>query len=134
MEARSVEALPTGPGWQYEPKWDGFRCIARRHGKAVEMGGKSGKDLARYFPEVVATLQAMSPRHFVIDGELVVQLGAHLSFDALQARLHPAASRVARLARETPAAFILFDALAAPEAPKLQDATLIQRRTALECL
>src|ERR1700736_1059447 len=88
MEAQLVEELPEEPGWQYEPKWDGFRCLAFRAGDEVELRAKSGKSLARYFPEVVAMLRAVSPERFVIDGELAIPIGDTLSFDALQARLH----------------------------------------------
>jgi ATP-dependent DNA ligase len=110
MEARLVSELPREPGWQYEPKWDGFRCLAFRSGGEVELRAKSGKTLSRYFPEVVAMLAALAPERFVLDGELAIPLGDTLSFDALQARLHPAESRVRKLAAETPAIFILFDA------------------------
>ena len=134
MEARQVAELPEGAGWQYEPKWDGFRCIAVRRGKKVELISKSGKPLARYFPEVTAALAATSVENFMVDGELAVPVSDALSFEALQLRLHPAASRVARLAQETPAIFILFDALATPGHPALADAPLSERRAALEKL
>jgi ATP-dependent DNA ligase len=111
MEARSASDLPQGPGWQFEPKWDGFRCLAFRAGDEVEVKAKSGRSLSRFFPEVVKNLRALSGSTFVLDGELVTRLGETLSFDALQMRLHPAASRVERLARETPATLILFDCL-----------------------
>ncbi|ATE67373.1 ATP-dependent DNA ligase [Rhizorhabdus dicambivorans] len=110
MEARLAGDLPVGPGWQYEPKWDGFRAIARRaDGGPVSLTSKSGKPLARYFPDVIATLEALDEPDFALDGELVIPIGDHLSFGALQARLHPAASRVARLVREAPAQYVLFD-------------------------
>lgn len=112
MEAKLVEALPDGDGWQYEPKWDGFRCIAMRDGGDVQLISKSGKPLGRYFPEVVAMLEALKPERFVLDGELVIPIGDCLSFEALQLRLHPAESRVRKLAAETPAQFMLFDLLA----------------------
>ncbi|WP_420137029.1 ATP-dependent DNA ligase [Sphingomonas sp.] len=112
MEARLVDALPSGAEWIYEPKWDGFRCIARRDGREVTLTSKSGKPLARYFPEVVEMLEALAERHFVLDGELTIATGDTLSFAALQARLHPAESRIRKLAAETPAQFILFDCLA----------------------
>ena len=101
MEARLVEELPRDDGWQFEPKWDGFRCLAFRAGDEVELRAKSGKTLARYFPELVATLRALGPDRFVIDGELAIPIRDTLSFDALQARLHPAESRVRKLAAET---------------------------------
>ncbi len=103
MEARVVDTLPPEVGWQFEPKWDGFRCLAFRAGTAVELIGKSGKSLSRYFPEMVEILRRVPCREFVLDGELVVPLGSSLSFDSLQARLHPAASRIRKLAHETPA-------------------------------
>jgi ATP-dependent DNA ligase len=132
MEARLTEDLPEGPGWQYEPKWDGFRCLARRDGSDVELQGRSGKPLTRYFPEVAARLAELTPQRFVLDGELVVPAGETLSFDALQARLHPAESRIKRLAAETPATFITFDMLADATGNSLLDAPLIERRGALE--
>ena len=118
MEAKLVDALPREPGWQFEPKWDGFRCLAFRAGDEVELRAKSGKPLARYFPEVVAMLQELAPDPFVIDGELAIPDGDTLSFDALQLRLHPAESRIRKLAQETPALFILFDCLMTPEAAR----------------
>jgi ATP-dependent DNA ligase len=111
MEARLVDRLPDGDGWQFEPKWDGFRCLAFREGDDVVLMSKSGKPLQRYFPEVAATLLDLKERRFVVDGELVVPKGRTLSFASLQARLHPAASRIARLSGETPAELILFDCL-----------------------
>src|SRR6187397_1240264 len=96
MEARLTDEIPTGEGWQFEPKWDGFRCLAFRDGETVELMSKSGKPLARYFPEIVAALGALQESRFVLDGELVLPEGATLSFAALQIRLHPAASRIAR--------------------------------------
>src|SRR6185312_5933620 len=124
MEARLVDALPDEPGWQYEPKWDGFRCLAWRDGGAVELVGRSGKELTRYFPEVAARLAALAPERFILDGELVVPQGKTLSFDSLQMRLHPAESRIKKLARETPATFITFDMLADPSGRSLIDAPL----------
>ena len=107
MEATLAEALPTEPGeWQFEPKWDGFRCLAFRQAGAVELKGKSGTSLARFFPEVVATLLEVPLERFVVDGELVIELNGRMTFDALQARLHPAASRIRRLSLETPARLI----------------------------
>jgi ATP-dependent DNA ligase len=131
MEAKMVGALPTGPGWQYEPKWDGFRAIASRSGDAIEIMSKSGKSLARYFPEIMAVLAATHERDFVVDGELILPIGEILSFDALQARLHPAESRIARLAVETPAKLMLFDCLALA-GKELIVAPLEERRTAIE--
>jgi ATP-dependent DNA ligase len=135
MEAKLVEALPEGPGWQYEPKWDGFRCLAFVAEGEADLRAKSGKPLTRYFPEVAAMLAgAKAGGPFAVDGELVVPVDGALSFDALQMRLHPAESRVRRLAAETPALFVLFDCLASPEAPDLTAAPLSARRAALERL
>src|SRR5436305_11934412 len=97
MEALLAAELPEGEGWQFEPKWDGFRCLARRDGAEVTLTSKSGKPLARYFPEVVQMLLGLRERQFLIDGELIISVGDVLSFDALQLRLHPAESRVRKL-------------------------------------
>ena len=133
MEARQVAELPEGDMWQFEPKWDGFRCLAFRDGGGVALRSRSGKDLGRYFPEIVAALQASDARRFVLDGELVIPAGRELSFEALQARLHPAETRIRRPAAETPAAYMLFDLLSA-DGRTLLDAPLIRRREALEAL
>jgi ATP-dependent DNA ligase len=111
MEAVSVEKIPVGPGWQYEPKWDGFRCLVFRDGDPVELQAKSGRLLTRYFPELVGAIRRLKARQFVVDGEIVVPSGASFSFDALLLRIHPAASRVNKLAVETPAFLIAFDLL-----------------------
>jgi len=132
MEARLVDDLPREPGWQFEPKWDGFRCLAFRADGEVELRAKSGKTLSRYFPEIVAMLGSIAPESFVVDGELAIPVDDSLSFDALQARLHPAESRVRKLASETPAIFILFDCLMTPDEESLLDAPLTDRRAALE--
>jgi ATP-dependent DNA ligase len=132
MEARQVDELPRGAGWQYEPKWDGFRCLAGRAGRRVELIGRSGKTLARYFPDVVAALAALPVPRFVLDGELVIPVGGSLSFEALQLRLHPAESRVRKLASETPALLIAFDLLRSPRGHDLSRLPLAERRTALE--
>lgn len=112
METRQAESIPTGPGWTYEPKWDGFRCIAFRDGLAVELQSKSGQSLTRYFPEIVSALLMAKARRFVVDGELFIESGAGLDFDALLQRIHPARSRVEMLAQRTPATYALFDLLA----------------------
>jgi ATP-dependent DNA ligase len=132
MEARLVDQLPSEPGWQFEPKWDGFRCLAFRVGDRVELSAKSGKPLARYFPEVATLLANLKPTQFVVDGELAIPVGQTLSFDALQMRLHPAESRIRKLAAETPAMFILFDMLLTPSGENLLEMPLVQRRAALE--
>ncbi|MDB5686742.1 MAG: hypothetical protein JWR77_1331 [Rhizorhabdus sp.] len=131
MEAKLVEALPDEPGWQYEPKWDGFRALLFRDGDAIEIMSKSGKPLGRYFPEIVDLLKATAATRFILDGELILPIGNILSFDALQARLHPAPSRIAKLSRETPAQVMLFDCLRLGE-EDLADAPLCDRRAALE--
>src|SRR5438874_7872680 len=112
MEARSVGEIPTGDDWQYEPKWDGFRCIAFRDGGQIYLQSKNCQPLARYFPDVADAVAALSAKQFVLDGELVVPVSGALSFDELQLRLHPAASRVAKLAKAHPATYIVFDLLA----------------------
>jgi ATP-dependent DNA ligase len=132
MEAQLVTELPDEPGWQFEPKWDGFRCLAFRAGREVDLRAKSGKPLARYFPEVVAMLAALKPSPFVIDGELAIPVGGTLSFDALQMRIHPAESRIKKLAAETPAILILFDMLLDTKGKSLIEAPLTKRRAALE--
>ena len=93
MEALSVDEVPVGPEWQYEPKWDGFRCVVFRDGDAVTLQSKSGKPLTRYFPDMVEAIRALGAKHFVLDGEIVVPDGKVFSFDALLQRIHPAASR-----------------------------------------
>jgi ATP-dependent DNA ligase len=133
MEAKSVDSLPAGEGWQYEPKWDGFRCIVFRDGPDVHLQSKSGKPLGRYFPEVVDTVLAMEADRFVLDGELIIPVEGALSFDALQLRLHPAESRVKKLAGETPAQLMLFDLLFFRETSYLA-APLELRRSSLEIL
>lgn len=131
MEAKLVEALPTDKGWQFEPKWDGFRCLAFRDGAGIELISKSGKALTRYFPEVVALLAKVRTSRFVLDGELIISKGDVVRFDALQSRLHPAESRVRKLSIETPAEFMVFDALQLG-AKTLTDKPLHERREALE--
>jgi ATP-dependent DNA ligase len=132
MEALSATELPTGPEWQYEPKWDGFRCIASREGDAIELQSKSGQPLARYFPDVVEALAALHVKRFVLDGELVVPVDGDLSFNELQLRLHPAASRVNMLAKAHPAIYIVFDLLVDEPGKPLVDLPLRERRRRLE--
>src|SRR5512133_2303512 len=112
MEARLVDQIPTGDGWQYEPKWDGFRCLVFRDRNTVYLQSKNGQPLARYFPDVVDNVAKLPQQQFVLDSELVIPVGGALSFDELQLRLHPAASRVQKLAAAHPAIYILFDLLA----------------------
>jgi ATP-dependent DNA ligase len=112
MEARSVDAIPKGSEWQYEPKWDGFRCLLSRDGDAINLCSKSGETLTRYFPELVTAALQLRPTSFQLDGEIVVPHGKGFSFDDLLQRIHPASSRVKKLAETTPALFIAFDLLA----------------------
>ncbi len=132
MEARLAEALPADDGWQYEPKWDGFRCLAFKRGDEVDIRAKSGKPLGRFFPEVIAFLRGLPAERFVLDGELVIETGGSLSFPALQARLHPAASRIAKLSQETPARLVLFDMLVDADGELLLERPLSERRRQLE--
>jgi ATP-dependent DNA ligase len=131
METRSAEEIPVGDNWQYEPKWDGFRCIAFRDSDDVYLQSKSGQPLARYFPDVVEALKQLPAKKFVIDGELAIPVDGSLSFDELQLRLHPAASRVAKLAQAHPAIFIVFDVLAQDRESFLKE-PLRKRRKLLE--
>jgi ATP-dependent DNA ligase len=130
MLAKAVKVLPKPPGFLYEPKWDGFRCIVFRDGTEVELGSRRERPLTRYFPEVVDAARAQLPPRCVVDGEIVVPVGDRLDFDALLQRIHPAASRVRRLAAETPARFVAFDLLAVADESQL-DAPFAQRRAAL---
>jgi ATP-dependent DNA ligase len=132
MEARSVDEIPVGDEWQYEPKWDGFRCIAFRESAKVFLQSKAGQPLARYFPDVVEALEQLEARRFVLDGELAIPVGGALSFDELQLRLHPAASRVQKLAAAHPAFFIVFDLLADTTGKSLLGLPLRERRKQLE--
>ena len=131
MEAHSVDRIPGGEIWEYEPKWDGFRCLLARDGRQVHMVSKSGQDLRRYFPEIAQQACSLAAKRFVLDGELVVPEGKRFSFDRLLQRIHPAASRVRKLAQETPALFLAFDLLEVDGRP-LAEQTLPIRRAALE--
>ncbi len=132
MEAKSVDQIPQGEQWQYEPKWDGFRCLAFRDGDEIYLQSKAGQPLARYFPDVVAALAELPVQKFVLDGELVIEVGGALSFDELQLRLHPAASRVQKLAAAHPAMFVVFDFLADAKDDSLGARSLRERRKLLE--
>ncbi len=132
MEALLVSEIPSGENWEYEPKWDGFRCLAFRDGDKVELQSKSGQPLERYFPEIVDALLKLKPLKFVLDGELVIPVGDGLSFDDLLQRIHPAASRVLKLSLETPAKFIVFDLLVDEGGKLLVDLPLEGRRPKLE--
>lgn len=131
MDATSVDAIPEGENWQYEPKWDGFRCLVFRDGAHLELQSKSGQSLTRYFPEVVQAVSALKAKRFVLDGEIVVPQGRAFSFDALLQRIHPAASRVKKLSVETPALLIVFDLLA-EGSEDLTPVPLVDRRKRLE--
>src|SRR5438445_6852517 len=108
MDALAALELPRGPEWQYEPKWDGFRCLVFRDGAKVELQSKSGQPLTRYFPELVAAARKLKAKTFVLDAEIVVPKDGAFSFDALLQRIHPAKTRVERLAKETPGLLIGF--------------------------
>jgi len=132
MEAKSVEEIPRGENWQYEPKWDGFRCIAFRKGDQVLLQSKAGQPLGRYFPELVTALEELKPAQFVLDGEIVILRDGHLSFDDLLMRIHPAASRIQKLSRETPATYLVFDLLVDENGKALVEQALSERRERLE--
>lgn len=132
MEAKLVTDLPEDPGWEFEPKWDGFRCLAYRAGDEIDLRAKSGKPLKRYFPEVAAFLSKIKPKCFVLDGELVIPFKGTLAFEALQQRIHPAESRIKKLASETPALLILFDMPLDIKGRSLLEEPLKKRRAALE--
>ena len=132
MEARLVDELPTGTDWQYEPKWDGFRCLAFRDGDEVDVMSKAGKPLTRYFPELIEMLKQVRAKRFVLDGEIVVPKDGELSFDELLLRIHPAKSRIIKLAEESPASFIVFDLLVDAKGRSLAAQPLVERRAALE--
>src|SRR5687768_7768950 len=132
MEALSVDTIPEGDNWQYEPKWDGFRCIAFRDGAKIQLQSKAGQPLERYFPDVVDQLSQLSAKKFVLDGEIVVPVDGDLSFDDLLMRIHPAATRITKLAAETPASFIVFDLLVTERGTSLTRETLATRRPKLD--
>ena len=132
MNARLVDEVPDAGDWRYEPKWDGFRCLAFRDGTRVELRSKSGQPLGRYFPELVAALRDVPVPTFVLDGEIVVPLGQGLSFDALLQRIHPAPTRIRKLSVETPAHFFVFALLVDERGKPLTDDPLSARRDALD--
>ena len=131
MLAKGAKTLPRGDGWVYEPKWDGFRVLVFRDGDALYLQSRGKKPLLRYFPELERPLLDGLPERCVLDGELVIARNGSLDFDALQMRLHPAGSRVDRLAERTPSAFVAFDLLALADTD-LRDAPFVQRREMLE--
>jgi ATP-dependent DNA ligase len=135
MEAKRVETIPSGEDWQYEPKWDGFRALIFRDGEEIAIQSKAGQPLTRYFPEIVEALRGLRSKRFVLDGEIVVPVDGILSFDDLLQRIHPAESRVRKLAATTPAHLFVFDLLVTQEkrtATSLVANPLTARRAALE--
>jgi ATP-dependent DNA ligase len=134
MEALSVAEIPSGPEWQYEPKWDGFRCLVFREGDRIELQSKAGQPLTRYFPELVEDIGRIKAEKLVLDSEIVVPVEGTFSFDALLQRIHPAQSRVNKLARETPALIIAFDLLLDGDGKPLIDLPLSERRRKLDLL
>ncbi len=133
MLAKLAREMPVGDQWAYEPKWDGFRCIVFRDGDEIELGSRNERPLTRYFPDLVAPLLAALPDGAVVDGEIVIKTPDGLDFDLLSLRIHPAASRVAMLAEETPASFVAFDLLAEGKRD-LRALPFAERRAALEGL
>ena len=131
MEAKRMDRIPTGDKWQFEPKWDGFRAIVYRSGDIVAIQSKAGQPLTRYFPEIVEALLTLEPKEFILDGEIVIPIGGHLSFDDLLLRIHPAESRVRKLAAENPANYFAFDVLYAKK-KSLIERPLEERREKLE--
>jgi ATP-dependent DNA ligase len=134
MEAELTHQLPAGSEWGYEPKWDGFRCLIFKDGDDIDLRSKSGKPLGRYFPDLVEVIASLGLRRFVLDGEIVVPSDGALVFDELLLRMHPAATRVARLAADHPAHLILFDLLVNARGTNLTTRPFTARRTALEKL
>ena len=132
MEALATTVLPGGEGWLYEPKWDGFRCLAFKDGQTVVLQSKAGQPLTRYFPEIVEAVRALPAARIVLDGELVLFTEGRVDFDALLQRIHPAASRVERLAAETPCTYLVFDLLVDDAGAALTALTLAERRARLE--
>jgi ATP-dependent DNA ligase len=132
IEALSVDVIPPAAQWQYEPKWDGFRCLVFRDRNRIELQAKSGKLLTRYFPDLADTMKSLKAGKFVLDGEIVIVRGRRLSFDDLLQRIHPTESRIRKLAAETPATFIAFDILIDEAGRLLTDRPLHERRVALE--
>src|SRR5947209_13473914 len=132
MEAKIAPDIPKGPEWEYEPKWDGFRCLAFRDEGETELQSKSGQPLTRYFPEVVAALKQVKAKKFLLDGELIVPVNGCLSFEDLLQRIHPAASRVEKLSQTHPAQLVAFDLLVNENGVSLIALPLKERRRLLE--
>ncbi len=131
-DAKSVTDIPAEPGWLYEPKWDGFRCLVFRKGKQVLMQSKAGQPLARYFPELVSAVSALPQRACVLDGEIVILRDGRLSFDDLLLRIHPAESRIRKLSAEAPATLMCFDLLVDAAGRDLTRLPFLERRSRLE--
>jgi ATP-dependent DNA ligase len=127
-----VNAIPQGEEWIYEPKWDGFRCLAFRSGETIVLQSKSGQPLGRYFPELVQALSQIEAEKFVLDGEIVIEHDDHLDFDALLQRIHPAESRIKRLSTETPCTYLWFDLLVTADGQSITASPLSERKTALK--
>ena len=132
MEADPAPELPEGREWRYEPKWDGFRCLAFRDGDRIDLQSKSQKPLTRYFPELQSALRELRATKFVLDGEIAIPVDGQLSFDDLLQRIHPAESRVRKLAESTPCVYIVFDLLVGEKGQNLAASTLEERRERLE--
>jgi ATP-dependent DNA ligase len=132
MESLAVDEIPVGKEWQYEPKWDGFRCLVFRDGDRIYLQSKAGQPLARYFPDLIDALKQLKAQRFVLDGEIAVPVSSRLSFDELLQRIHPAESRVRKLAMERPAIFVVFDLLADDRGKSLIEQPLADRRERLE--
>jgi ATP-dependent DNA ligase len=132
MEAESTDTLPSGPEWQFEPKWDGFRCLAFRDENTVRIQSKAGKPLGRYFPDVVESLAALEAKRFVLDGEIVIPVNGRLSFDELLLRVHPAESRVRTLVAAHRARLVVFDLLVDERGRSLVKLPLEERRDRLD--
>lgn len=131
-EAKAVKEIPRESGWLYEPKWDGFRCLAFRNGDEIVLQSKAGQPLARYFPELVEQLRRLPARKFVLDGEIIIRGAAGLDFDALLQRIHPATSRIRKLSVETPSSYLVFDLLVTDRGRPLTGQPLSARRMALQ--
>jgi ATP-dependent DNA ligase len=132
MEALPARELPIGREWQYEPKWDGFRCLAFRDRKRIDLMSKSGKPLTRYFPELVEALAGLKARQFVLDGEIVIPINGKICFDDLLMRIHPASRRIQKLSRSTPCLYLVFDLLVDEPGRSLVNLPLEKRRKELE--
>jgi ATP-dependent DNA ligase len=128
MEASTSDEVPSGQEWIYEPKWDGFRCLAFREGETVILQSKAGQPLGRYFPEIVQALLELPAKRFVLDSEIVIEVDGQLDFDALLQRIHPAESRIKKLSRETPAQMFCFDLLVSEQSNDLTALPLVDRK------